>query len=550
MGDPRPGRWAIALVSVMLAAGSTSGSSMRSLSGGARSVECGPTWNRVPTEDPGEGDNVLEAIDAAGDDDIWVVGRHAPYPYRTLTEHWDGSAWTVVPSPNLGNDSNFLEDVSARAADDAWSVGYFIDPDVPRALSLILHWDGAQWDRIPAPHVGKNSNILHGVAAIAPDDVWAVGEMFTSKGLVLHWDGARWDVVPTPGFGQVTTFVGVEALASDDVWVIGASTNAFFLHWDGATWTTVPAVAGQPVPFAMGLISPDDAWAVGVSSDFKTTTQHWDGSAWTAVPSPNVGSFTNALTGVAGVATDDVWAVGSFYDFSRILTRTMVQHWDGRRWSVVDTPDIDASTNTLQAVTVTPDRHVWAAGFGPGQGESLVERVCPAVVSGSGFSPQVVPVERGLGVAWLFDPANVGEHSVTDASGLGLFDSGTRGPGEGFTFSYFSAGTYGVTDTIALHTGSVQVALHARPRQGPETGTFRIVWADRRLPGVYVADIQVKRPGSEEFVDWLIGQTVFAANFVPDAGSGTYEFRARVRDPISGAASEYSPVASLEVEEG
>jgi hypothetical protein len=388
--------------------------------------------------------------------------------------------------------------------------------------------------------------MLHGVAARAADDAWAVGESFTSHGLILHWDGSRWSVVPTPPGDGLTTFFGVEALASDDVWVLAASTKAYFLHWDGITWTQVPGPAGAVAPLGLAAISPNDIWAVGGDGQ-HTATEHWDGTSWTAVRSPNVGAFQNMLTDVAGLAAEDVWAVGSFYDFSQVLTRTLVEHWDGVKWSVVDTPVITASTNVFEAVTVTPDRHVWGAGFGPAQSKSLVEEVCPALITGEGFAPQSIDAFTATGVAWLFDPANVGEHSVTDASGLGLFDSGPRGPGSGFAFSYFSAGTYEVIDTLTGHMSIVKVPLHAWPQEGPETGTFHISWAGARLPGPYVADIQVRRPGAPGFEDWKTDQSFFASTFVPDAGPGTYLFRARARDPLTGAASEYSPLLAIVV---
>jgi hypothetical protein len=504
-----------------------------------REPGCGPTFERLRTGDPGFGDNVLEGIDAASDDDVWAVGRSLFSPsYQTLTEHWDGTSWSVVPSPNLGGLTNDLEDVAAVSATDAWAVGWFADPNVARTVGLVLHWDGQAWDATPI-HDGRGSNALHGVSAVGPNDVWAVGESGAEHGLAVHWDGSTWSVVPTPSFHESTTFWAIEAISADDVWIAGASVRSFFLHWDGSTWTVFHSAVPSAPALGLSAVSSDDVWAVGNDSD-STMTQHWDGTSWSVVPSWNIGGTRSLLFDVAAVGPNDVWAVGDNWKDG-----SMVQHWDGVRWSLLGDPDIPSSN--LLGVAATPDRHVWVAGFGPGQGRSLIERVCPDQVRDEGFDPAVIHATESGGVAWQIDPASHGVHTVTDDSGLGLFYSGIKGPGDGFTFDYFSAGTYLVIDGRSGQLASVEVSVRVDPDTGPIGGSFRIHWAWDRLPPPYVADVQIKRPGSQEFVDWLTDQTSFAATFVPDAGPGTYEFRALVRNSIYGAVSDYSPAASIDV---
>jgi hypothetical protein len=86
----------------------------------------------------------------------------------------------------------------------------------------------------------------------------------------------------------------------------------------------VPAYASQtglhvvPSPFvnnaslnAAGAISANDIWAVGEiangSSSTQTLAEHFNGTAWSVVATPNLNA---TLRGVAGAATGDVWAVG------------------------------------------------------------------------------------------------------------------------------------------------------------------------------------------------------------------------------------------------
>ena len=59
----------------------------------------------------------------------------------------------------------------------------------------IHHWNGSAWSIVPNP---VTSGALYGVSAVAPNDVWAVGEDYSSaqRQLVLHWDGSSWTKLP------------------------------------------------------------------------------------------------------------------------------------------------------------------------------------------------------------------------------------------------------------------------------------------------------------------------------------------------------------------
>ena len=62
---------------------------------------------------------------------------------------------------------------------------------------------GASWQVIASPNGQRGINELHGVSALAENDVWAVGEStdterVTSATLVEHWNGTQWSVIPSP----------------------------------------------------------------------------------------------------------------------------------------------------------------------------------------------------------------------------------------------------------------------------------------------------------------------------------------------------------------
>ena len=248
------------------------------------------------------------------------------------------------------------------------------------------------WQLVASPDVGDRGSRFTGVAAIAADDVWAVGQAqgrFRTRTLAEHWDGTSWQVVATPNRGRFLDNLirGVDAASADDVWAVGSTSSespevhasrTLAMHWDGSSWSIVPTpnvgTAGSLLQ-NVSASGPNDVWAVGEAHlDPATGRQanlmlHWDGVAWSVVPAPERGTRENDLYNVDAIAPDDAWAVGFFRtgDGWRGIYRTLALHWNGSSWSVVDTPNVGTATdaNSLLAVAGAPGGVVWAAGYGP-----------------------------------------------------------------------------------------------------------------------------------------------------------------------------------------
>jgi hypothetical protein len=90
--------------------------------------------------------------------------------------------------------------------------------------------------------------------------------------------------------------------------------------WAGESWTVVRSPSPLYVSWLAGVtvLSQSDAWAVGTSERrgdnprAHTLIEHWDGVRWTVVRSPNRGRsrVSSYLNDVVAVAADDAWAVG------------------------------------------------------------------------------------------------------------------------------------------------------------------------------------------------------------------------------------------------
>ena len=298
-----------------------------------------------------------------------------------------------TPSPNPQGTS--LNAVAAISTTDARSVGYRNDNNLNDSRTLIQHWDGKKWKTVASPNPGSTKdcknfntgNFLNAVAAVASDDVWAVGFSFSCtsllKPMALHWNGAKWKAVSTPGLNTNDNAVlnGILAFTSDNVYAVGyqpaknGAVETLIEHWDGSSWTVVPSPNANNtgnVLFSISATSPNDIWAVGdqvaPGIEVRTLALHFDGTTWSVVPTPNpVGGSNldlNVLTSLVTVAPNDVTAVG--FTLANFTELTMAQHWDGTSWTVVSTPNQSAtagSFNTLRGVTAVNAHDLYAVGF-------------------------------------------------------------------------------------------------------------------------------------------------------------------------------------------
>jgi hypothetical protein len=139
-------------------------------------------------------------------------------------------------------------------------------------------------------------------------------------------------------------------------------------HFDGTHWTaySLPDVGVQEnVLLAVSMPSPNDAWAVGyyVDGKFKQKTliEHFDGREWSVVPSPNPGKLQNILFGVASISDSDVWVVGEAQNTNGDW-HALTEHWDGWSWSVVPAANPGLTGNQLYAVKAIASDNVYAVG--------------------------------------------------------------------------------------------------------------------------------------------------------------------------------------------
>jgi hypothetical protein len=346
-------------------------------------------WSVSTSPSPDVWGNLFTGVSARTATDAWAVGTAASTTNnKTYAAHWNGTGWSTVPTPNPSSScqdgniqwaGNRLNAVAAVSANDVWAVGN----GCYQMKTLVERWDGTGWKIVASPSFRTGAdgivNVLNGVAAISKSNVWAVGTHTAPNGayvtLVEHWNGAQWSVVPSPSpSSKSNDLTAVAGSGASDVWAVGWTLDggALIEHWNGSSWSVVPNPAPSgSVLHAVTAISPTDAWAVGyqpgASGALLTLVMHWNGTSWNLVPSPNPNTeygSANILKGVDAVSSNDVWAVGMFQNESTDYHqhRTLTLHWDGVSWSIVSSPS-PGQSGELNAVSALTTGKIWATGL-------------------------------------------------------------------------------------------------------------------------------------------------------------------------------------------
>ena len=137
----------------------------------------------------------------------------------------------------------------------------------------------------------------------------------------------------------------------------------------GADWTLINSPNANKQANELHGVSAaadNDAWAVGTAytdntfTQSKTLIEHWDGTRWSTVKSPNPSSSINILEAVAAVTASDVWAVG--IGITGFSTTPLIEHWNGTAWSIIANPG--TTVGGLSGVAVVSANDVWAVGTG------------------------------------------------------------------------------------------------------------------------------------------------------------------------------------------
>jgi hypothetical protein len=224
----------------------------------------------------------------------------------------------------------------------------------------------------------------------------------------MHWHGTAWSVVPSvlPTDANAVSLTSVAAVAANDVWAVGYQ-DAGSAHldqplverWDGAAWHLVTLALPQgatngTLSTVTRIPGTTQLWAVGGWSKYTAPSllqpllERWNGTAWQIVPSPALpsGAIGGNWSGVVALSATNAWAVGNYYVKNPVDRHPLVGHWDGTRWTTVATPAAFGELNSVAAAGTTDVRAAGSQLTGSG--------------ASSGTGQRVLLIEQWNGTTW------------------------------------------------------------------------------------------------------------------------------------------------------
>jgi hypothetical protein len=253
----------------------------------------------------------------------------------------------------------------------------------------------------------------------------------------------------------------------------------------GTSDNSVGAIAGS---------SPTDVWALGdflpdaphSNQDVTLTfAEHYNGKKWTVVRTPNTGPNFNSFYG-ATASHGWLWAVGERLN-SNYQDRALIETWNGKKWSIADNPQPGSVRDMFFAASALSPSDVWVVGDQEG-GDGLFETLAE---HWDGTSWTVVPTP---------DPGSSGNHlyavdavSPDDVWAAGQ-QLGAEAPDNGLV-EHWNGYSWSVVPTPPSTTASVMLDGVAATAGSPPLGDT--VWVD----GEADSPAQGGRPLIESYQD-------------------------------------------------
>ncbi|HKV67112.1 MAG TPA: hypothetical protein VJN72_03410 [Gaiellales bacterium] len=319
-------------------------------------------------------------------------------------------------------------------------------------------------------------------------------------------DGALWFTEPgTREIGRITTTGRISEFRVPG----GGAPFGIAAGPDGRMWFTLPRQdAVGAVSMGGGMARYPLAIPASRPRDIASAT---DGALWFTQPGSNeVGRIA-----VDGTVTETALPTPNAGPFG-IVTGLHGEIWCAER-----------GADKVVELGVTPARtqyvSVGASGF-----------VAPA-------PPRALP---GTTVQWTFFGPSI--ESVTDASGMGLFDSGPRSFVSTFSYDFTAAGDYPYRSASGI--AATYKILPATPTRDSAGTQFSIRWASRTPDPGFAYDVRYRAPGTTAWTAWQSQTADPSGSFTPST-VGSYAFEARLVDTntVPATASLWSPAATTQV---
>jgi hypothetical protein len=239
-----------------------------------------------------------------------------------------------------------------------------------------------------------------------------------------RWDGHSWSLVPvpTPVNAVQVNPREVACASTTDCLLVGTANTALAEHWNGARWQIVPVPEGGgrgTVMSAVACSSVTNCIAVGIGSG-PTRRQivaswRWDGTRWQllATPTPAAAAYNTELSAVACTSATNCYAVGQYAGQQPTDIHTLVEHWDGRAWTIQPSATPPATVLWVYGLTcAAPTQCIVVGTTTPKDGNST-----PLAEILNGTTWTITPVSAPAGPTVAFN--NVACATATTCTAVG-----------------------------------------------------------------------------------------------------------------------------------
>jgi hypothetical protein len=343
----------------------------------------GSSWTLTQVPMPAGADaGTLQSITCRSQASCWAAGSYgtAGTPSEPLVERWGGRSWSATAAATVSGGQNAdLAAIACPSAAVCWAAGSYTLAGVSQ--SLLEEWTGSGWAvQQGATGAPTAATAFQGLSCPTANRCWASGYTTPAIGsgtapMVQEWNGSSWTAQSPadPKGAQSADLAGLSC--SSSCWAVGSDTvsgnyqQGLVERWTSGAWRA----AAAPIPTGTQFnelegttcLSASDCWAVGghtTGAVSDTLTERWDGSAWTVVRSPSDGA-DDFLQAVSCLSSTDCWAVGLSETSNAQSANTLVEHWNGRSWSLVSSPDVTgAQISVLSGVSCASTSDCWAVG--------------------------------------------------------------------------------------------------------------------------------------------------------------------------------------------
>ncbi len=271
-----------------------------------------------------------------------------------LTETWNGEAWVVQPvaTPREASGSE-LDGDSCAARTSCLAVGFY--GQGTSELTLAEVWSGREWSVQSTPNpTGATHSRLNAVSCSGTSACTAVGysDGTSRTAIAERWNGTTWSLqtVPGPSGALSAEFEGVACASASFCIAAGRYTEslgtirALSATWNGSTWSlqAVPSPSGSSRDVLLDVSCSEAEACTGVggyseSSGVQATlVERWNGTRWSVQATPNPArSAASVLQNVACSSSSSCMAVGDWINGAR--TVTLAESWNGVEWTVETT---------------------------------------------------------------------------------------------------------------------------------------------------------------------------------------------------------------------